>query len=127
MEFINDGQITTARGHYSQAVVANGFVFVAGQLPVSRDGGGSIPTGVEAQTREALTNVARILGAAGSSLASLVNVTIYLTDIENWPTVNRIYSEVLRDHRPARTVTVSPQLHFGCLIEIQAVALASVR
>jgi 2-iminobutanoate/2-iminopropanoate deaminase len=54
-----------------------------------------------------------------------VNVTIYLTDIENWPAVNRIYSEMLRDHRPARTVTVSPQLHFGCLIEIQAIALAS--
>jgi 2-iminobutanoate/2-iminopropanoate deaminase len=47
-----------------------------------------------------------------------------VTDIADWPVVNRIYAEMLGDHRPARTVAVSPQLHFGCLVEIQAIATA---
>jgi 2-iminobutanoate/2-iminopropanoate deaminase len=111
-------------GHYSQAVVANGLVFVAGQLPIVPDGGKEIPVGIEAQTRQALVNVAAILEAAGSSLEKLVSVTVYVSDIGDWPAVNRVYAEALGDHRPARAVAVSPQLHFGALVEIQAIALA---
>jgi len=51
-------------------------------------------------------------------------VTVFVTDIADWPAVNQVYAEMLGDHRPARTVAVSPQLHFGCLVEIQAMALA---
>jgi 2-iminobutanoate/2-iminopropanoate deaminase len=111
-------------GHYSQAVIANGLVFVAGQLPIVPRAGKEIPVGIEAQTRQALANVAAVLEAAGSSLNKLVSVTIYVSDIGDWPSVNRIYAEALGDHRPARAVAVSPQLHFGALVEIQAIALA---
>lgn len=111
-------------GHYSQAVIANGLVFVAGQLPIVPSGGTELPIGVEAQTGQALANVAAILEAAGSSLKKLVSVTIYLTDIAYWPAVDRVYAAFLLDHRPARAVAVSSQLHLGALIEIQAVALA---
>ncbi len=110
-------------GHYSQAVIANGFVFVSGQLPIVPGGANEIPSGIDAQTRQALKNVAAILVAAGSNLKKLVSVTIYVTDIRDWPAVNRVYAELLEDHRPARAVAVSPQLHFGSLIEVQAIAL----
>src|SRR5205807_6361185 len=99
-------------GHYSQAVVANGFVFVSGQLPIKLGGGHEVPEGIEAQTRQALANVAAILRAAHSSLDNVVSVTVYVTDIANWPAVNRVYAEVVGKHRPARVVAVSPQLHF---------------
>ena len=111
-------------GHYSQAVVANGIVFVAGQLPLIGDRNGAVPVGIEAQTRQALRNVAHILKAAGSGLHKLVSVTVYVTDIADWPAVNQVYAEMLGDHRPVRTVAVSPQLHFGCLVEVQATAIA---
>ena len=124
MEFISSDLGPQPRGHYSQAVVANGFVFVAGQLPLSADDNGTIPVGIQAQTRQALTNVDIILEAAGSGLNKLVSVTVFVTDIADWPAVNQVYAEMLGDHRPARTVAVSPQLHFGCLVEIQAMALA---
>lgn len=111
-------------GHYSQAIAANGFVFVSGQLPIKPGGHNEIPAGIDAQTRQALSNVDAILRAAHSSLDKLVSVTVYVTDIANWPEVNRVYADVLGKHRPARVVAVSPQLHFGSLVEIQAVALA---
>jgi 2-iminobutanoate/2-iminopropanoate deaminase len=110
-------------GHYSQAVIANGFVFVSGQLPIKLGGQHEIPDGIEAQTRQALSNVGAILRAAHSSFANVVGVTVYVTDIANWPAVNRVYAEVFGKHRPARVVAVSPQLHFGSLVEIQAIGL----
>lgn len=111
-------------GHYSQAVVGGGFVFVAGQLPIKPGSHNEIPAGIEAQTRQALSNVAAILRAAHTDLDRVVSVTVYVTDIANWPEVNRIYAEVFGKSRPARVVAVSPQLHFGSLIEVQAVAIA---
>lgn len=111
-------------GHYSQAIVANGFVFLAGQLPYDPARPGELPDGIAAQTRQALRNVAHVLEAAGSGLDRLVNVTVFVSDMANWPEVNRVYAEILGEHRPARTVAVSPQLHYGSLVEIQATALA---
>jgi 2-iminobutanoate/2-iminopropanoate deaminase len=110
-------------GHYSQAVIANGFVFFSGQLPLKLGGQHEIPQGIEAQTRQALANVGAILRAAHSSFDNVVSVTVYVTDIANWPAVNQVYAEVFGKHRPARVVAVSPQLHFGSLIEIQAIGL----
>ena len=122
MEFVLTENAPAPGGHYSQAVKANGFVFVAGQLPIRLEGG--MPEGVTAQARQALQNVAAILEGAGSSLDRVVNVTVYLSDIAHWPEVNAVYTEVFGSHRPARTMAVSPQLHFGALVELQVVALA---
>ena len=121
---IETDQAPPPGGHYSQAVVANGFVFVSGQLPIKPGGGHEIPAGIEAQTRQALSNVDAILRAANSSLDRVVSVTVYVTDIENWPKVNRVYADMFGKHRPARVVAVSSKLHFGSLVEIQAIALA---
>lgn len=111
-------------GHYSQATIANGFVFVSGQLPIKLGAHSELPAGIDAQARQVLSNVEAILRAANSSLDRVVSVTVYVTDIKNWPEVNRVYADVFGQHRPARVVAVSPQLHFGSLVEIQAVALA---
>lgn len=110
-------------GHYSQAIIANGFVFVSGQLPIKLGGGHETPEGIEAQTRQALANVSAILRAAHSSMDNVVSVTVYVTDIANWPAVNKVYAEVFGKHRPARVVAVSPQLHFGSLVEVQAISV----
>lgn len=130
MELVHSSLGLPPGGHYSQAVIANGFVFVSGQLPIvpgapAREGSPPVPDGIAAQTRQALANLAAILRTAGSGLDKLVSVTVYLADIADWPAVNGIYAEILRDHRPARTIAVSPQLHYGCLIEVQATALAA--
>ncbi|WP_455274914.1 RidA family protein [Rhizobium herbae] len=111
-------------GHYSHAVVANGLVFVAGQLPLDPSTR-EIPEGAEAQTRLALANVATILKAAGSSLDDVVNTLVFVTDIAHWPAVNAVWSEIFMNFRPARTVAVSHELHFGCLVEIQVTAVLS--
>lgn len=121
MKFIT-ANVPPAGGHYSQAVVANGLVFVAGQLPMAADG--SIPEGIEAQTRLVLGRISSILDAAGSRLDRIVSTTVYVNDIKLWPQVDRAYAEVLGSHRPARTVAVSPRLHYGALIEMQVIALA---
>jgi 2-iminobutanoate/2-iminopropanoate deaminase len=127
MDIVRTSLAPPPGGHYSQAIVANGFVFASGQLPIiptPAETAPKIPDGIAAQTRQVFANLAVILEAAGSGLAKLVSVTVYVTDIADWPLVNEVYAEILGDHRPARTVTVSPQLHFGCRIEIQATALA---
>lgn len=111
-------------GHYSQAVVANGFVFVAGILPIVPGGERRIPDGIEAQMRQALANLRAILIAAGSDLDRLVSVQIFIPDIELWPAINALYAEALGAHRPARTVIPCGPLHYGALLEVNAVATA---
>ena len=113
-------------GHYSQAVVHGGFVFIAGQLPLDPATGEVIGAAddIEAQTRQVLRNVDAILRAAGSGLERLVSVTVFITSRAHWPAVNRVYAEMLGAHRPARAVVPVPELRPGCLIEIQAIAAA---
>ena len=111
-------------GHYSQAVVHGGLVFVAGQLPVRPEAPRDArpPGDAEEQTERALRNVEAILAAAGTDLGHLLSVTVYVSDISLWPRVDAAYSRVLGDHRPARAVVPVRELHHGYLVEIQAVA-----
>ncbi|HEU4828664.1 MAG TPA: RidA family protein [Gemmatimonadales bacterium] len=112
-------------GHYSQAVVEGGFIFLAGQLPVDPATGEIAgPDDIESQTRQVLRNVEAILQAAGSGLDRLVSVTIFVTSRSQWPEVDRVYADMLGPHRPARAVIPVPELRPGCLIEVQAIAAA---
>ena len=99
----------------------SGLLFLAGQLPKNPKTG-AIPEGIDAQTRQALQNVRTILEAAGSSLERVLQMRIYIADIELWDAVNAIYSEFLGAHRPARCVVPVKTMHFGSLIEIEAIA-----
>jgi len=109
-------------GHYSQAVVYNGLVFVAGQLSIDPQTGEKMLGSIEEQTEQALKNVAEILKAAGSDLSRVLKMTVYVSDIQLWGRVNEVYARVLGEHRPARAVIPTGDLHHGFLIEIDAVA-----
>ncbi len=111
-----------AAGHYSQGIVHNGVVYVAGQLPIDPATGEMVGEDVAAQAERTLRNVEAILLAGGASLSTLLSVTIYITDRSQWAAVNEVYARVLGTHRPARAVIPVLELKPGCLIEIQAVA-----
>jgi 2-iminobutanoate/2-iminopropanoate deaminase len=122
MESVTTSNAPRPGGHYSQAIVHQGLVFVAGQLPIDPASGEKRVGSIEEQTAQALKNVAEILKAAGSGLDRVLKVTIYISDIELWGPVNRVYAEVFGEHRPARAVVPTKELHFGFQIEIEAVA-----
>lgn len=109
-------------GHYSHAVVAGGLVFVAGQLPIAPDGSKLSSASFEVQAMQALANVAAALRGAGSGIDRLVQVRVYLTDINDWPAFDQLYATWTGATRPARAVVPVPVLHYGFRIEIEAVA-----
>ena len=109
-------------GHYSQAVVYNGIVYVAGQLSIDPRTGEKKTGPIEEQTELALSNVSEILKAADSDLSRVLKMTVYVADINLWGAVNTVYARVMGDHRPARAVIPTGELHYGFLIEIEAVA-----
>lgn len=109
-------------GHYSQAIVHNGFIFVSGQLPINPETREPETGAIERQTELALRNVEAILQAAGSDLNSVVQMTIYISDMELWGAVNEVYKQVLGAHKPARAIVPVKDLHYGTKIEIQAIA-----
>ena len=113
-------------GHYSQAVVHNGLVFVAGQLPIDPARRDAAPGGIEEQTERTLRNVEAILAAAGSGLEHVLQMTVYVSDIALWGQVNATYARVMGPHRPARAVVPTKALHHDYLIEIQAIAAVPV-
>ena len=111
-----------AGGNYSQAVVHNGLVFVSGQLSIDPQTSEKKLGSIEEQTEQVLKNVEAILKAANSDFSRVLKMTVYVADIELWAAVNRVYARVLGEHRPARAVIPTGKLHYGFLIEIDAVA-----
>lgn len=108
-------------GHYAQAIVHHGLIYVAGQLPIYPNGEKCLED-IEAQTELVLNNLEAILKAAGSSLDNVLKTTIYITDIELWGRVNAVYAAKFGQHRPARAVVPVPTLHYGFGIELEAIA-----
>jgi len=109
-------------GHYSPGVVHNGLVYVSGQLPMDLKTREPFAGDIETQTELALRNVEAVLHEAGSDLDQVVQMTIYVSDIELWGKVNETYARVMGDHRPARAVIPVKDLHFDTKIEIAAIA-----
>ena len=112
----------TPAGHYSQATVYNGLVFVAGQLSIDPATGQHKTGSIEEQTEQALNNVHAILQAAGSDWSRVLKINISVADIDLWDAVNKVYARILGENRPARAVIPCGPLHHGFLIEIEAVA-----
>ncbi len=110
------------RGHYSPAVVHNGIVYVSGQLPIDPQTGEKLSGSIEAQTEQALKNIGEILKASGSDLSRALKMTIYISDISLWKRVNAAYMKVMGDARPARAIVPTGELHYGFLVEIDAIA-----
>ncbi|HEY5418678.1 MAG TPA: Rid family detoxifying hydrolase [Gemmatimonadaceae bacterium] len=122
MQVIETRDAPTAAGHYSQAIVHNGVVYVAGQLPIDPKDKNRPVGSIEEQTERTLRNVEAILVAAGSGLDRVLQMTIFISDIELWGGVNTAYARVMGSHKPARAVVPVNDLHYGYQIEIQAIA-----
>ena len=114
-----------AGGHYSQAIRHGDLIYVSGQLPIAPDGTHRSGEDFEAQARQAISNMVAVTEAGGGSIASLLKVTVYLVGVENWPRFNAIYADMMGDVRPARSVVPVPELHYGYLVEIDAIAAAT--
>lgn len=122
MKTISTTAAPAARGHYSQAIVHAGLVYVAGQLPVVPEQPERRLADFEAQARQVIGNVIAIVEAAGSSRERILRATVYIADLAHWPAFNSIYAEMLGEHRPARTVVPVAGLHYGYLVEMDAIA-----
>lgn len=109
-------------GHYSQAVICGNIIYVSGQLPIDPKTGEKRLGAVEEQTRRALENLDAVLEAAGSSRNDVLKTNVYISDIKLWDRINKVYAEFFGSHRPVRTVVSTRDLHFGFLVEIDAVA-----
>jgi len=113
-----------ALGPYSQAVIAGGFVFCSGTAgidPVT----GEIADGIEAQTEQALLNLAAILDEAGSSLRNVVKTTIFYADVDDFAVLNAVYARHMPYPPPARSAPANVTLPRGLLVSIEAIAVLS--
>jgi 2-iminobutanoate/2-iminopropanoate deaminase len=126
-QIVHTDQAPAAIGPYSQGVIANGFLFTAGQIALDPGSGQVIAGDVVAQTEQVFRNLAAILGTAGASWTNVVKATVYLMDMRDFPKVNDVYARVMGDARPARSTVQVSGLPRGVLVEIDLVAAASSR
>ena len=120
---VSSDQAPAALGPYSQAIVAGGFVFCSGTAGIDPETG-TIPDGIEAQTEQALVNLAAVLAAAGASPADLVKTTIFYADVEDFGRLNEVYARHMPDPPPARSAPANVHLPHGLLVSIDAIAVA---
>jgi 2-iminobutanoate/2-iminopropanoate deaminase len=109
---------------YSQAIVANGFVFVSGQLALDPAHADLVGTTIEEQTEQVFANLSAILEEAGSGLGRLVKTTVFLVDLGDFAGMNSVYAKHVGDSPPARATIEISKLPSGALVEIEAIALA---
>lgn len=110
------------KGHYSPGILSNGMLYISGQLSRDPDTGEVASGGTREHAALALANMERVLLEAGLTKENVVQCRIYISDIDMWDAVNEAYSEFFTGHKPARCVVPCGKLHFGCLVEIEAVA-----
>jgi 2-iminobutanoate/2-iminopropanoate deaminase len=113
-----------AIGPYSQAVKVGDFIYTAGQGGMDPKTSEIVPGGIEAETRQVLTNLKNILEAAGSSLDQVVKTTVYLRDMQDFSAMNSVYATFFPTNPPARTTVQAAALPRGIAVEIDAVAIA---
>jgi 2-iminobutanoate/2-iminopropanoate deaminase len=111
-----------AIGPYSVAIQAGMFVFTSGQLGLDPQTGNLVPGGIEAETRQVLTNIRHVLEDSGSGLEAVVKTTVFLKDMADFPKMNSIYAEFFPINPPARS-TVQATLPKSGNVEIEAIAL----
>ena len=121
---VQTGKAPAAVGPYAQGVAAAGLVFCSGQLPID-PASGTVPDGVEAQTRQALANLGAVLEAGGASLASVVKTTVFLKDMNQFAAMNAVYATFFPNGPPARSTVEVARLPRDVLVEVEAIALRS--
>lgn len=123
MKAITTQAAPAAIGPYSQAIEANGTVYVSGQLPINPATGEFAEGGIQAEARQSLTNIKNILAEEGMTMKNVVKVTVLLADIANFAAVNEVYAEFFEAPYPARSAFAVAALPKGANIEIEAIAV----
>ncbi len=123
LKAVSTSNAPAAIGPYSQAIVAGGFVYVSGQLPIDPGTGVFVEGGIKEQTRQSLTNAQAILREAGADLDCVVKTTVFLSDIANFAQMNEVYAEFFTAPFPARSAVAVRDLPKGALVEIEVVAV----
>lgn len=123
MKTLHSDKAPKALGPYSQAVVAGGFVFASGQVPIDPATDQFVPGGIKEQTRQALTNARNILAEAGTDLAHVVKTTVFLSSITDFANMNEVYAQYFSQPFPARSAVAVKDLPKGALVEIEVVAV----
>jgi 2-iminobutanoate/2-iminopropanoate deaminase len=124
---IQTGTAPAAIGPYSQAVIAGGFVFVSGQIPIDPATGEFVPGGVAEQTEQVMRNLSSILSAANSSLLDVVKTTVFLADMGDFAAMNEVYGRYFPENPPARATVQAARLPRDARVEIEVVALANTK
>lgn len=122
MNAINTNKAPKAIGPYSQAIEANGMVFVSGQLPIDPTTGEFAEGGIKGQTKQSLTNAKNILETAGIGLSNVVKTTVFLADMADFADMNEVYAEFLGSPFPARSAVAVKTLPKNALVEIECIA-----
>ena len=112
-----------AIGPYSQAIVAGGFVFTAGQIPLDPQSMQMVEGGIAEQTEQVMNNLRAVLAEAGADLSSVVKTTVFLRDMNDFTAMNEVYGRHFGDHAPARSTVQAAGLPRNCAVEIECVAL----
>ena len=121
LEIIHTDHAPAAIGPYSQAIIAKGFLFTAGQIALDPATAQVVPGDVVAQTEQVFKNLAAILSAAGASWGDVVKATVYLMDMADFPRMNEVYARAMGDARPARSTVQVSGLPRGVMVEIDLV------
>ena len=122
MKVIHSELAPKAVGPYSQAIVAGGFVFASGQLPIDPATGEFAEGGIKEQTRQSLTNVTHVLAEAGIDLIHVVKTTVFLSDMANFAAMNEVYATFFSEPYPARSAVAVKTLPKNALVEVEVVA-----
>ncbi len=123
MQFIHTEEAPEPAGHYSQAVLHNGLIFVSGQLAIDAQTRQPLHLNAGEQLTKALQNTEQILLAAGSRRDKVLKCTVFVADVALWPEANAANAAFFGEHRPARSIVPTGSLHHGLLVEVEAVAV----
>jgi 2-iminobutanoate/2-iminopropanoate deaminase len=123
IEFVSTDAAPKAIGPYSQATIANGFIFTAGQIALDPATMEIVAGGVKEQAERVMANLEAVLKAAGSSFSKVVKTTVFLSTMDDFAAVNEVYGRAFGDHRPARSTVAAKGLPRNVLVEIEVIAL----
>jgi 2-iminobutanoate/2-iminopropanoate deaminase len=125
LQSVSTNDAPKAIGPYSQAIVADGWVFCSGQIPLDPASGELVQGDVSAQTDRVMTNLGAVLQAAGASLGMVVKTTVFLADMADFAAMNEVYGRHFGEHRPARATVAAAGLPRGVRVEIECIARLS--
>ena len=122
-KIIHTKKAPAAVGPYSQAVEANGMLFISGQIPMNPETGAIVEGGIREQTHQVMKNISALLYVAGYTLSQVVKSTCLLSDMANFKAMNEVYAEYYKEEQPARAAFAVKELPLGVLVEIETIAV----